>query len=95
MLTALLNDLGLWILLFISVIDIINSEFDVSSSLFLVLMSLLLLLIINSDEVSTIAGYFCGLPLGLDSPAGIFRFGVAVSNSHLANNFAPCSNSLM
>lgn len=95
LLTVLLNDLGLWILLFASVINITNSNFDVLSSLFLILVSLLLLLIINLNETSTITSCFCGLLQGLDFPASDFRFGVTVSNGHLANNFTLYSNLLM
>lgn len=95
MLTDLSNDIGLWILLFALVVDITTSEFDILNSLFLVRVFLLLLLVINSGEVSTTAGYSCDLFLCLDSLASAFRFGAAMSNGYLVNNFASCSNSLM
>lgn len=92
LLTALSNDLGSWILLFTSVIDIATSDINVS---FFILVTILLSIIIDLGWTLANKECFCGLPLGLGSLAGAIYFAVFIFNSYLANNFAFCSDLLI
>ena len=81
-LTAALYNVGSWILLLDSVIDIATSSTSLRWS--------------STGVVISIAICFCGLFLGLGSPAGAFFFDlVAVSKGHLLSSLAPCSGSSM
>lgn len=92
MLTVLSNNRDLWILLLALVIDIAISEFDALSFVLLLLTSLLLLLIIDLNKISTIGGCFYSLFPGLGFLAGIFRFTTIISNDYLVNHSALYSN---
>lgn len=79
---------GLWILLIVLIIDIVT---------FLLLLLLFIIVFTKSPIYIFVSiKFFCGLPLGLDSPTkAAFLFAEMTSSSHLARSFTLFSNLLI
>ncbi len=99
--TASSYNVGSWVLLLDSVIDIATSSTSLRWSFPSVGSQGVGFPGVGSPGVglgfvTSVAMCFCGLSLGLGSPAGAFLFDEgAVSNGHLLNSLAPCSDSSM